>query len=135
MFVKNLEPGTDDNKLKALFGKFGEIESAMVKLGSQGELLDTGFVNFKTSESATKAIEALNKQKMPNGSILMVSEHISKQQNQLSQGQMKLTSIDISMKKTFDSNVYVQFLPLTVSEAHLREVFSKAGDIVSVKLS
>jgi RNA recognition motif-containing protein len=30
LFVKNLPPGTDDTKLKELFGKFGEIESATV---------------------------------------------------------------------------------------------------------
>lgn len=118
-----------------MFSKFGEIESAIVKAGPNGELMDSGFVNFKNSEDATKAIDALNKSKMPNGSILIVSEHISKQQNQLSQGQDKLTSIDIAMKKTFDSNIYAQFVPLNVTEAQLREVFSKAGDIVSVKLS
>lgn len=100
-----------------MFGKFGEIESAIVKAGPNGEQMDSGFVNFKSSEDATKAIEALNKMKMPNGSILIVSEHISKQQNQLSQGQDKLTSIDIAMKKTFDSNIYAQFVPLHVTEA------------------
>lgn len=61
IFVKGLEQGTDDAKLQDLFAQFGEIVSASVKKEANGNLTDTGFVNFKQSESAAQAVEHMNR--------------------------------------------------------------------------
>lgn len=66
--------------------------------------------------------------------MLMVSEHISKQQNSLTNRNDMLSTIELSIKKNFDSNIFVQFLPLRITEEQVIEKFSQAGDIVSVKL-
>lgn len=56
MFVKNLPKGTDDDQLKSLFAKFGDIESATVQRDEQGSLKDYGYVCFKDPENAEAAI-------------------------------------------------------------------------------
>lgn len=47
IFVKNLEEGTDEKKLKDLFAEFGEIDSVIVKKDATGKPTNRGFVNFK----------------------------------------------------------------------------------------
>lgn len=61
LFVKNLPKGTDDNKLKSLFTKFGDIESATVQRDEQGSLKDYGYVCFKDPDHAEAAMVEMNK--------------------------------------------------------------------------
>ena len=39
------------------------------------------------------------------------------------------------MKKTFDNNIFVNYIPLEVSEEQLREKFETVGKIQSLKLT
>lgn len=50
----------DDKKLKEIFGKYGEITSAVVQKDKDGQSKGFGFVNFKDPESAKKAVAELN---------------------------------------------------------------------------
>lgn len=61
LFVKNLPKGTDDDKLKELFGKFGEIESATVQRDESGNHKDYGYVCFKDPAHAEVAMKEMNK--------------------------------------------------------------------------
>ena len=61
LFVKNLPKGTDDEKLKGLFAKFGEIESVTVQRDEQGNLKDYGYVCFKEPDHAEAAVLEMNK--------------------------------------------------------------------------
>jgi len=54
-----------------------------VKRSADGNLLDYGFVCFKSADSASAAVEKMNKTLMANGNVLLVAEHISKRQNEL----------------------------------------------------
>ena len=56
-----------------MFAKFGEIASAHVQRGmTEDKLKDSGFVSFKESEAAVKAVEAMNKKRNEDGSFLIV---------------------------------------------------------------
>lgn len=85
LFVKNLPQGTDDAKLKELFGQFGEIESSTVQKEDNGSLKDYGYVCFKNPEHAEKAVQEMNK-KLVGDSFLIVNRHISKKDNEPVQG-------------------------------------------------
>eukprot|EP00352_Strombidinopsis_acuminata_P009556 CAMPEP_0176375754 /NCGR_PEP_ID=MMETSP0126-20121128/27721_1 /TAXON_ID=141414 ORGANISM="Strombidinopsis acuminatum, Strain SPMC142" /NCGR_SAMPLE_ID=MMETSP0126 /ASSEMBLY_ACC=CAM_ASM_000229 /LENGTH=83 /DNA_ID=CAMNT_0017736941 /DNA_START=747 /DNA_END=998 /DNA_ORIENTATION=+ len=64
LFVKNLEQGTDDQKLKEMFQEFGEIVSAHVQRDEStenGALKDFGYVSFADPECASKAVDQMNK--------------------------------------------------------------------------
>jgi len=65
----------------------------------------------------------------------MVSRHISKKDNELVLPGSQIHPISQNLAKTFNSNVYVKFIPTDVSEEELKEKFSKAGNIISIKLN
>jgi RNA recognition motif-containing protein len=71
--VQNLPEGTDDEKLAVIFIEFGEILSANVKKAEDNTLTRTGFVCFKSEDSALKALNAMNRKLLTNGEYLIVS--------------------------------------------------------------
>lgn len=83
LFVKNLPQGTDDEKLKQMFAKFGEIESATVQRDEGQNLKDYGYVCFANPEHAEQAVTEMNKKQIAEGQFLIVNKHISKKDNEL----------------------------------------------------
>jgi hypothetical protein len=63
-----------------MFAEHGEIQSAHVQAEK-----NSGFVCYKDPTSAANALVAMNKKRLADGSFLLVSQHISKRDNQLSQ--------------------------------------------------
>lgn len=95
IFVQGLPEGTDDDSLKAMFAEFGEIQSAHVARGGETRevLTNKGYVSFKEGESAQSAIDAMHKKQMDDGSYLLVSQHISKRENQVASVSSNANSI------------------------------------------
>lgn len=52
VFIKNFNEDLDDNKLYAMFEKFGKITSHRVMVDDTGKSRGFGFVSFETPESA-----------------------------------------------------------------------------------
>lgn len=74
IYVGNLPFSVDDEKLREIFEKFGEITEAMViKDKFSGRSKGFGFVTFTSNESAEKAIAELN-DKAIEGRNLKVNE-------------------------------------------------------------
>lgn len=134
LFVNGLPAGTNDQGLKDLFASYGEIVSAVVQKSEDGNLREFGYINFKEPEAAQSAIDGMHKKKLENGNHLIVSRHISKQDNKVVKSD-QLAPITRNLKKTYDANIYVKFIPEGVSEQQFVEVFGKAGNIVSTKLN
>lgn len=116
VFVQGLAKGTSDAQLKLLFTEFGEITSCIIsKNDSDDSLSNNGFVCFKDAKAAQVAVEKLNKQKTPTGGYLFVSHHVAKRQNDLAQDKTK-TMITQNINKNFESNLFVNHLPIHVTE-------------------
>ncbi|XP_004496416.1 polyadenylate-binding protein 3 isoform X2 [Cicer arietinum] len=60
LYLKNLDDGFSDEKLKDLFSEFGTITSCKVMLDSHGHSKGSGFVAFSTPEEANKALNEMN---------------------------------------------------------------------------
>ncbi|KAK9696236.1 Protein phosphatase PP2A regulatory subunit B, partial [Basidiobolus ranarum] len=60
VYVKNLDTSITLDELKEMFGKFGEITSAVLSTDENGNPTGFGFVNFEEHEAALAAVEALN---------------------------------------------------------------------------
>uniref|UniRef100_A0A5B6YUX9 Polyadenylate-binding protein n=1 Tax=Davidia involucrata TaxID=16924 RepID=A0A5B6YUX9_DAVIN len=60
LYLKNLDDGINDEKLKELFSEFGTITSCKVMLDPQGVSKGSGFVAFSTPEEATRALTEMN---------------------------------------------------------------------------
>ena len=61
IYVQGIPAGYNDDKLRDLFASYGEIVSAVVHEREDSVLKNKGFVSFKDAESATKAIEEMDK--------------------------------------------------------------------------
>ena len=84
IFVQGLPANYDDAKLREIFGKYGEITSAVVQKADSGtQLKNKGFVSFKNADSAGQAINEQHKTQLDDGSYLLVTQHISQRDNQI----------------------------------------------------
>lgn len=124
-----------------MFAEFGEIQSAHVppQDGSQASTSNKGYVSFKTGEAAKAAIEAMDKKQMGDNSYLLVSRHISKRENQVAgantaAGNIGSNTIQSSMRKTYESNLFVKNIPSEITEEELTKLFEELGAVISVKL-
>jgi len=121
-----------------MFAEFGEIQSAYVHRGGEARdsLANKGYVSFKEGAAAKLAIEVMNKKQMPDGSYLLVSRHISKRENQVAaQSPTTITNtIEGSMRKTYESNLFVKNIPSEISEEELMSLFKEIGEVISIKM-
>ncbi|KAL9143806.1 hypothetical protein ABFS82_14G257900 [Erythranthe guttata] len=60
LYVKNLDDGIDDEKLKELFAEFGTITSCKVMRDPSGISRGSGFVAFSSAEEASRALSDMN---------------------------------------------------------------------------
>ena len=74
VYVGNLSFSIDDEKLREIFSKFGDVEEAtIIKDKYSGRSKGFGFVTFANDESAKKAIEEMNDKEV-EGRALKVNE-------------------------------------------------------------
>jgi len=99
----------------------------------QEQLKDSGFVCFKSPEDAAKALNAMNKQQLGDGTILLVSKHISKRENNLSRDPKHVAPIQRNLTKNFDSNLFVKNIPTAITEEQFKQEFEKFGPVISVR--
>jgi RNA recognition motif-containing protein len=78
----------------------------------------------------------MDKKVLSDGKFLIVNYHISKKEGELSQGGRTIDLRTQGLAQTFNSNIYVKFIPIEVTEDELRKQFSFGDDsnIVSLKL-
>merc|ERR1711962_225645 len=60
LYIKNLEDGIDDEKLRSEFSTYGTITSAKVMKDDRGNSKGFGFVCFSSPDEATKAVTEMN---------------------------------------------------------------------------
>ena len=60
MYIKNLEDGIDDERLRTEFSQFGTITSAKVMKDDKTNSKGFGFVCFSSPDEATKAVTEMN---------------------------------------------------------------------------
>lgn len=135
VFVQGIPKGSTDTWLQQKFGEFGEITSACVQRSDSDDFLSNkGYVSFKDSDSATQAIEALNKADIGEGHYLLVGPHISQRETQVAATAPGGNPIQKQLRQTFQSNLFVKNVPSEVSEQELSETFEGCGPVMSIKM-
>jgi len=134
-FVKNFGDELDDDQLRDLFKKFGEITSAVVMRDNDGKSTGFGFVAFSTPEAAEAAVENMNNYELP----------ISKNKLTVCRAQKK-SERQTELKRRFEAqkaerlqhyqgiNLYIKNLDESITDDDLRKHFSKFGNITSAKV-
>lgn len=126
LFVKGIPAEIKSADLTALFSEFGKLVSATVRQipskDNKDQLVSAGYgyVCFESAEACTKALEKLNGanfEKFPENKL-----HVERFQ----------PSSQRTRKDVF-TNLYYRGIPSTVSEAEVKAMFAKCGEIIAEK--
>ena len=117
-FTSTSSPATSitDEDLLTCFGSYGKVIAAKVLTKSSQDSCD-GFVQFETSETASRAIKDTHGTDW-NGHKLFVTEY--KRQS------------DTSQRRYQNHNLYCKNFPQTYSDDDLKTLFGKYGEITSL---
>jgi polyadenylate-binding protein len=135
LYVKNL-PSEDctDEELRAIFEPFGEVQSAAVMRDEEAKSKNFGFVNFKSSEDAQKAVDhfksAAQENKQDGDKKLFVCEFKSKRQRQL-----ELEKSAYQFKKSMNLlNLIVKNVDSDATKEEFEAFFKNFGEVRSCKV-
>ncbi|XP_054461760.1 polyadenylate-binding protein 1A-like [Anoplopoma fimbria] len=122
IFIKNLDKSIDNKALYDTFSAFGNILSCKVVCDENGSK-GYGFVHFETQEAAERAIEKMNGMLL-NDRKVFVGRFKSRKEREAELG---------ARAKEF-TNVYVKNFGEDMDDEKLREVFSKFGNAMSIRV-
>jgi|Laugresu1bdmlbsd_1035121.scaffolds.fasta_scaffold18449_4 polyadenylate-binding protein len=136
VYIKNFDAKWDESKFAELFGKYGKIKSIFIKEDSTGPGRKFAFVCFEDPQdreagfvAAEKAVQELNEKEF-DGTKLYVQPALNPVQRQgmILREQQRFKN---SKKKC---NLFVKNFPANYKEEDLRNLFSKHGEIESIKI-
>ncbi|NXM69715.1 EPAB protein, partial [Serilophus lunatus] len=122
VFIKNLDDSIDNKALYDTFSAFGNILSCKVVCDENGSR-GYGFVHFETHEAATRAIETMNGMLL-NDQKVFVGHFKSRKEREA----------EIGVRAVEFTNVYIKNFGDDMDDDRLREIFSKFGRTLSVKV-
>merc|ERR1712150_183024 len=133
IYVKNLNFSTSDEKLKAIFTSCGKIKEVTIakkkdpKKENSMLSMGYGFVRFKKSEYAEKAIESLQGCQLDGHKLELKKSHRETVSSKSSRKRVK-------ENKQTSSKIVVRNIPFEASVKEVKDLFSKFGNIKSVRL-
>ncbi|XP_023675932.2 polyadenylate-binding protein 1b [Paramormyrops kingsleyae] len=122
IFIKNLDKSIDNKALYDTFSAFGNILSCKVVCDENGSK-GYGFVHFETQEAAERAIEKMNGMLL-NDRKVFVGRFKSRKEREAELG---------ARAKEF-TNVYIKNFGEDMDDEKLKEVFSKYGTAMSIRV-
>ncbi|KAG5265172.1 hypothetical protein AALO_G00262170 [Alosa alosa] len=122
IFIKNLDKSIDNKALYDTFSAFGNILSCKVVCDENGSK-GYGFVHFETQEAAERAIEKMNGMLL-NDRKVFVGRFKSRKEREAELG---------ARAKEF-TNVYIKNFGEDMDDEKLREIFSKYGNSMSIRV-
>ncbi|XP_030319201.1 polyadenylate-binding protein 1-like [Calypte anna] len=122
VFIKNLDDSIDNKALYDTFSAFGNILSCKVVCDENGSR-GYGFVHFETHEASTRAIETMNGMLL-NDRKVFVGNFKSRKEREAEFGARAMEF----------TNVYIKNFGDDMDDDRLREIFSKFGKTLSVKV-
>ena len=133
VFVKNFGELLDDEQLKELFSRFGEITSAVVAKFPDGKSKGFGFCNYKEAEAAVKSVDEMNRYQIDNKAIVVVPHQ--KRQERLSELKRRHEDKKRERRSKYEGvNLYVKNLDDRIDDEALKAEFLKFGEITSAKV-
>ena len=77
----------------------------------------------------------MNKKPLPSGKIIIVGKHINRKQNEIRGNKSDaLTPIAQQMKKNFDANIFINFIPTSVGDEAILKKFGEYGRILQSRI-
>jgi len=134
VYVKNLALDMTKDKMNEMFGKYGPITSSMMAEGEDDKSRGFGFVNFKSPEHASAAVEGLNNLEVgPEKNLYVVRAQKKDERDKELRERFEQLKIE-RQKKYAGVNLYVKNLSDDVEDERLKEEFAKFGAITSAHI-
>ncbi|XP_069478511.1 polyadenylate-binding protein 4 isoform X3 [Ambystoma mexicanum] len=122
VFIKNLDKSIDNKALYDTFSAFGNILSCKVVCDENGSK-GYAFVHFETQDAADRAIEKMNGMLL-NDRKVFVGRFKSRKERE----------VELGAKAKEFTNVYIKNFGDEMDDERLKELFSKYGKTLSVKV-
>ncbi|XP_075757383.1 polyadenylate-binding protein 1-like isoform X2 [Pelodiscus sinensis] len=122
VFIKNLDDSIDNKALYDTFSAFGNILSCKVVCDENGSR-GYGFVHFETHEAANRAIDTMNGMLL-NDRKVFVGHFKSRREREAEFGARAMEF----------TNVYIKNFGDDMDDDRLREIFSRFGKTLSVRV-
>lgn len=133
VYVKNFGDNFEDQKLRDMFEKYGEITSAVVAKADDGKSKGHGFVNFKDAGAADAAVKELNESDF-NGKKLFVGRFQKKFERASTLKKIHEEKKQERQNRYMGINLYIKNLDDTIDDERLRKEFVGFGTITSAKV-
>jgi polyadenylate-binding protein len=133
VFVKNFGDTIDDQKLREMFERFGEITSAVVAKADDGKSKGHGFINFKDAISAEQAVKEMHESDF-NGKKLFVGRFQKKFERVSTLKKIHEEKKQERNNRYMGINLYIKNLDDTIDDERLRKEFVSFGTITSAKV-
>jgi polyadenylate-binding protein len=133
LYVKNLPEDFTQAKLDDLFGKYGTITSSKLGTDKDGKFRGFAFVNYKTPEEASAAVEGL-KELTFDDKKLFVGRHQKKDERER-ELRDRFEQKKLERQKQYAGvNLYIKNLSDDINDERLLQEFQKFGHIANAKV-
>ena len=134
IYIKNIpKPYLNIDALKKLFSKYGPITFAQI---FEDRARHFAIISFTSAEKANQAKDEMNQKKLDPKDALPL--YVDLLQKKSERKRMLITKIVDNNNKlnqeTKNCNLYVKNLPRELTETKMKEIFSKIGEVKSVKI-
>eukprot|EP00210_Caulerpa_lentillifera_P001678 g1613.t1 len=135
IYIKHLPPSVDsDEALTLLFSKFGEVTSCCLPQEEEGgKAKGFGFVNFKDSDSARRAVEEMNDLEVDGSKLYVTPAQRKSERKKLLEEKFEQQRREQQIN-TKGRNLYIKHLAPSIDNTKLIELFEKFGHITSAKI-
>ena len=136
IYIKNIPSSVKTiDELKKVFSKYGKI--------SWGEIYQDNserpyaILDFETVEGANKAKEEMSDKKLnPSDETGLYVDFLQRRSERKRMLTTKIGDINNKLNQEYKNcNLYVKNLPYDLTEEKMKEIFSKCGEVKSVKIS
>lgn len=130
IYAKNFSLEWDEDHLKEMFAKYGEITSIHLAKDQDGKSKGFIFVNYAKHEDAAKAVEELNDKEF-DGKPIYVGR-AQKKRERVEQLKQQYEAVEQEKQAKYQGvNLFVKNLDDSIDDEKLREEFAPYGTITS----
>jgi len=134
VYIKNLDPSYDENKLAGLFAPFGKATNIIVMRNDDKTSKGFGFINFEKPEYAMQAVANMMGHELPNKQKLYVARAQKKIERETELRNRFERIKQERINKYQGVNLYIKNLDDTIDDSKLKEAFINYGTITSAKV-
>jgi len=134
LYVKNFPEEWNEGMLKELAQKYGEFKDCVIQRDETGKSRGFGFINFKDTEVAKKAVVGLHEMEVSSKSGEKMKLYVARAQSKRERQKLLKEKYAAQREEEANRNLYVKGLLDSVDQEQMRAVFSSVGAITRCRV-